>query len=112
MPLPKRVISPVFVCRDALPADATTGGRLQDDLEAVTNGTLANIVRQLSGLSRHAEDLFGELYRQAEGLNGRSQVPTTHPFTFTTFLYWHWHLIRSNRLDFFTPTKRRVLGIE
>lgn len=30
--------------------------------------------RQLSSLSRHAEDLFGELAREAGGLAGRAQL--------------------------------------
>ena len=68
MPLPKRVISPVYVSRDTLPEHL----QLQNDLEGVTNGTLANIIRQLSSLSYHAEDMFGELYKEAEALNMRS----------------------------------------
>ena len=68
MPLPKRVISPVFVSRDTLPEHL----QLTNDLEGVTNGSLANIIRQLSSLSRHAEDLFGELYKETENLQIRS----------------------------------------
>ena len=68
MPLPKRVISPVYVSRDTLPEHL----QLSNDLEGVTNGTLANIIRQLSSLSRHAEDMFGELYKEAESLHLRS----------------------------------------
>ena len=66
--MPKRVISPVHVSRDTLAEQL----HLQDDLEGVTNGTLSNIIRQLSSLSRHAEDVFGELYKEAEGLHARS----------------------------------------
>lgn len=68
MPLPKRVISPVYVSRDALPGHL----QLVDDLEGVTNGTLANIIRQLSSLSRHAEDVFGELFKEADSFHQRS----------------------------------------
>ncbi|XP_028133863.1 actin-binding protein WASF2 [Diabrotica virgifera virgifera] len=68
MPLPKRVIEPVYVTRGTLPEDYP----LPSELEAVTNGTLANTVRQLSSLSRHAEDLFGELARDAQQLYDRS----------------------------------------
>lgn len=39
-----------------------------DELEGVTNGSLANIIRQLSTLSRHAEEMFGNLFQEAEGL--------------------------------------------
>ena len=68
MPLPKRVISPVYVSRDTLPEHL----QLSNDLEGVTNGTLSNIIRQLSSLSHHAEDIFGELYKEAETLHNRS----------------------------------------
>ena len=68
MPLQKRLVEPTAVCRGTLPADTTLPG----ELEAVTNGTLSNVVRQLSSLSRHAEDMFGELFREAERLAHRS----------------------------------------
>ena len=68
MPFQKRLVEPTDVCRGALPADTT----LPSELEAVTNGTLSNVVRQLSSLSRHAEDMFGELFREAERLAHRS----------------------------------------
>lgn len=68
MPLPKRLIDPVYVSRDTLPEHL----QLSNDLEGVTNGTLANIIRQLSSLSHHAEDLFGELYKETEALHNRS----------------------------------------
>lgn len=68
MPLPKRVVEPVHVSRNTIP----DGYPLPSELEAATNGTLANTVRQLSSLSRHAEDLFGELAREAQGLSARA----------------------------------------
>lgn len=68
MPLPKRVIEPVHVSRGTLPEDFP----LPSELEALTNGSLANTVRQLSSLSRHAEDMFGELSRDAQQLYDRS----------------------------------------
>ncbi|KAI9565758.1 hypothetical protein GHT06_009550 [Daphnia sinensis] len=68
MPLPKRVISPVYVSRDTLPEHL----QLPNDLEGVTNGTLANIIRQLSSLSHHAEDMFSELYKETQALHIRS----------------------------------------
>lgn len=68
MPLPKRGIEPVHVSRGTFPDDFP----LPSELEAVTNGTLANTVRQLSSLSRHAEDIFGELARDAQQLYDRS----------------------------------------
>ncbi|XP_037082176.1 wiskott-Aldrich syndrome protein family member 3-like [Pollicipes pollicipes] len=68
MPFQKRLVEPSAVCRGTLPADTT----LPSELEAVTNGTLSNVVRQLSSLSRHAEDMFGELFREAERIVHRS----------------------------------------
>ncbi|XP_014207045.1 wiskott-Aldrich syndrome protein family member 3 isoform X2 [Copidosoma floridanum] len=68
MPLPKRVVEPVHVARGTIPEDFP----LPSELEAVTNGTLANAIRQLSSLSRHAEDLFGELAKEANGLSERA----------------------------------------
>ncbi|KAL0274535.1 UNVERIFIED_CONTAM: hypothetical protein PYX00_002638 [Menopon gallinae] len=68
MPLPKRVVEPVHVSRNTIPE----GYPLPSELEAATNGTLANIVRQLSSLSRHAEDTFGELVREAQGVSIRA----------------------------------------
>ena len=68
MPLLKRVISPIHVSRDTLPQHV----QLTNDLEGVNNGTLANLIRQLSSLSKHAEDMFGELSKELEALHTRS----------------------------------------
>lgn len=68
MPLPKRVVEPVHIARGTIP----DGIPLPSELEALTNGTLANTVRQLSSLSKHAEDIFGELARDACQINDRS----------------------------------------
>uniref|UniRef100_A0A8C2PLS0 Si:ch73-362m14.4 n=1 Tax=Cyprinus carpio TaxID=7962 RepID=A0A8C2PLS0_CYPCA len=59
MPLVKRTIEPKHLCRGALPDGVT------NELECVTNSTLAAIIKQLGGLSRHAEDIFGELFNEA-----------------------------------------------
>ncbi|XP_077597815.1 actin-binding protein WASF3 isoform X1 [Stigmatopora nigra] len=61
MPLVKRSIEPRHLCRGALPHGVTS------ELECVTNSTLAAIIKQLGGLSRHAEDIFGELFNEANG---------------------------------------------
>ncbi len=66
MPLPERLIQPVSVSRGALSFP------VPDELEGVTNGTLANVIRQLSSLSRHAEEMFGNLFTEAERLAHRS----------------------------------------
>lgn len=72
MPLCKRAVSPVHVSIRRLPATVT-----RDELECVANGTLANLVRQLSSLSRHAEHLFGELYHEAIKLDHKTNTLAT-----------------------------------
>ncbi|KAM9314746.1 actin-binding protein WASF3-like [Pholidichthys leucotaenia] len=59
MPLVKRIIEPRYLCRRALPDGVVS------ELECVTNSTLAAVIKQLGGLSRHAEDIFGELFTEA-----------------------------------------------
>lgn len=55
MPLIKRSVDPIELSRGKL-ADG-----LKSELEAVSVNTLCGIMRQLSSISKHAEDLFGEL---------------------------------------------------
>jgi len=45
--------------------------QVPDELEGVTNGSLSNIIRQLSSLSRHAEEIFGNLFGVAESIAAR-----------------------------------------
>uniref|UniRef100_UPI0037E9BB99 actin-binding protein WASF3-like isoform X2 n=1 Tax=Semicossyphus pulcher TaxID=241346 RepID=UPI0037E9BB99 len=59
MPLVKRIIEPRYLCRGALPDGVAS------ELECVTNSTLAAVIKQLGGLSRHAEDIFAELFTEA-----------------------------------------------
>ena len=54
MPFPERLVEPVSVSRGTLQVP------VPDELEGVTNGSLANIIRQLSSLSKHAEEMFGK----------------------------------------------------
>jgi WAS protein family, member 3 len=67
MPLSKRVIEPTFVARSVYQRP-----ELANDLETVTNITLTNIMRQLSSLARHSEDLFGELARETNNMADRA----------------------------------------
>lgn len=68
MPLPKRSIEPVHVSRSVYQQD-----ELQFvELETVTNTALTNIIRQLSSLSKHAEDIFGELARDVGNISNRA----------------------------------------
>ncbi|XP_055939191.1 actin-binding protein WASF2-like [Argiope bruennichi] len=74
MPFLQRVIEPVHVCRNTLPLDdqGVLAVEVPNELECVTNGTLANIIRQLSSLSKHAEDLFSSLFRESSSIVARA----------------------------------------
>ncbi|KAG1671099.1 Wiskott-Aldrich syndrome protein family member 3 [Nymphon striatum] len=65
MPILQRLIEPVHVSRGTLPVE------VQNELECVTNGTLSNIIRQLSSLSKHAEDIFNVLCRDSASVQAR-----------------------------------------
>ncbi|KAM9441094.1 actin-binding protein WASF3 isoform 2-T4 [Clarias gariepinus] len=66
MPLVKRNIRPHHVCRVAVPEGVGS------ELECVTNNTLSSIIHQLSSLSKHAEDVFGELFNEANTFHLRA----------------------------------------
>ncbi|CAM9229637.1 unnamed protein product [Lampetra planeri] len=65
MPLVTRNIEPRHMCRQTIPSN------IRSELECVTNISLANIIRQLGSLSKYAEDVFGELFLQAEAFSLR-----------------------------------------
>ncbi|XP_075872962.1 actin-binding protein WASF1 isoform X2 [Nelusetta ayraudi] len=65
MPLVKRTIEPRHLCHTVLPRS------IKNELECVTNISLANVIRQLSSLSKYAEDLFGELFNEAHTFSFR-----------------------------------------
>ncbi|XP_023692669.1 actin-binding protein WASF1 isoform X2 [Paramormyrops kingsleyae] len=65
MPLVKRNIEPRYLCHTALPRG------IKNELECMTNVSLANVIRQLSSLSKYAEDLFGELFNEAHSFSFR-----------------------------------------
>lgn len=65
MPLVKRTIEPRHLCHTVLPRN------IKNELECVTNISLANVIRQLSSLSKYAEDLFGELFNEAHAFSFR-----------------------------------------
>ncbi|XP_061754389.1 actin-binding protein WASF3 isoform X2 [Nerophis ophidion] len=59
MPLVKRTIEPQHLCHTTVPNGITC------ELECVNNNTLSAIIRQLSSLSKHAENVFGDLFNEA-----------------------------------------------
>lgn len=58
MPFLKRFIEPKYVSHNVVPRN------ISNELDYISNSTLASIMYQLSSLSRHSEDLFGELHRE------------------------------------------------
>lgn len=72
MPFNKRTVEPICLSRVQVPKD------IPNELECVANHTLANLIRQLSSLSAHSQDLFDELvndvghiFQRTEALHGR-----------------------------------------
>lgn len=76
MPLEQRVIEPIFTSRGILPIDHTGNLAINvpNELECVTNGTLANVIRQLSTLSKYADDLFGGIITDTSTLIARTSA--------------------------------------
>lgn len=96
MPLQQRVIEPVNVSRSTIPlppgdikpliksipaatgqglaanAAAAANINIVNELECVTNGTLSNLIRQLSSLSRQAEELLSGVFDEASKLLTRT----------------------------------------
>lgn len=66
MPLIKRLVEPTELSRGKLEDG------LRNELEAVSVKTLCGVMRQLSSLSKHAEDMFGELCNEATNIFQRT----------------------------------------
>uniref|UniRef100_A0A3B3ZUJ7 Wiskott-Aldrich syndrome protein family member n=1 Tax=Periophthalmus magnuspinnatus TaxID=409849 RepID=A0A3B3ZUJ7_9GOBI len=66
MPFVKRNIAPRHLCHGTVPDG------IGNELECVTNNTLSAIIRQLSSLSKQAENVFGELFNEANTFYGRA----------------------------------------
>ncbi len=66
MPLVKRLIEPVYIARSIL------NKQVRNELEGVTVNSLAGVIQQLSSISKHAEDLFGDLVNEASSIFQRS----------------------------------------
>ncbi|XP_013776645.1 wiskott-Aldrich syndrome protein family member 3-like isoform X2 [Limulus polyphemus] len=76
MPLLQHLIKPVYISRGTLNLEdkglPTVALHVENELEWVTNGTLSNIICQLSSLSKHADNMFSTLLREASLLVERS----------------------------------------
>lgn len=74
MPFVQRVVEPKYLSRTGL-HDEDGNPRVSDEeLQAVTNCTLSNALRQLASLVLLAEDIFSELTGQLHGITERSKV--------------------------------------
>lgn len=73
MPFVQRVIEPKYLSRTSL-WDADGKPRVSDDeLDAVTNNTLSNALRQLASLVLVANDIFTELGNHLQLITERSE---------------------------------------
>ena len=66
MPLVKRAVEPVYISRTQLDK------AIKNELEGVVVNTLSGLIKQLSSISKHAENLFGELFNEATSIYERS----------------------------------------
>ena len=66
MPLVKRIVEPVFIGR------APLDKQVKNELEGVVVNSLAGVIKQLSSISKHAENLFGDLISEANAIFQRS----------------------------------------
>lgn len=69
MPLTTRAVSPVDLSLHCLNSSVQ-----RDELQCVANGTLANLIRQLCSLSRHAEQLFTDVHREVLKIDHKSNT--------------------------------------
>uniref|UniRef100_A0A915LHY5 Wiskott-Aldrich syndrome protein family member n=1 Tax=Meloidogyne javanica TaxID=6303 RepID=A0A915LHY5_MELJA len=69
MPLTTRSVSPVNLSLHRLPDSVR-----QDELQCITNGTFANLIRQLSSLSRHAQQIFSDIHREVLKIDHRTNT--------------------------------------
>lgn len=73
MPFIQRIVEPKYLSRTSL-WDVDGNPRVTDDeLEAVTNNTLSNALRQLASLVLAANDIFAELRAELRGIAQRSE---------------------------------------
>lgn len=77
MPFVQRVVEPKFLSRTSLRDENGIPKVSDEELQAVTNCTLSNALRQLASLVLLAEDIFSELTSQLQGITERSKIAQT-----------------------------------
>jgi WAS family protein 1 len=68
MPFTKHIIEPINISQCPLPAGEP------NELECLSNLTLANVIRQLSSLGQHAGRIFEELKSEAHKISTRTHL--------------------------------------
>ncbi|KPJ05612.1 Wiskott-Aldrich syndrome protein family member 1 [Papilio xuthus] len=74
MPFVQRVVEPKFLSRTSLRDEDGRPKVTDEELQAVTNCTLSNALRQLASLVLLAEDIFSDLTCQLQEITERSKV--------------------------------------
>ncbi|XP_013171504.1 PREDICTED: uncharacterized protein LOC106120673 isoform X2 [Papilio xuthus] len=74
MPFVQRVVEPKFLSRTSLRDEDGRPKVTDEELQAVTNCTLSNALRQLASLVLLAEDIFSDLTSQLQEITERSKV--------------------------------------
>ncbi|KAM3967284.1 NHS actin remodeling regulator GUK-holder [Aphomia sociella] len=77
MPFVQRVVEPKYLSRTSLRGEDGRPKVNDEELQAVTNCTLSNALRQLASLVLLAEDIFSELTSQLQGITERSKLAQT-----------------------------------
>lgn len=77
MPFVQRVVEPKFLSRTSLRDEDGRPKVTDEELQAVTNCTLSNALRQLASLVLLAEDIFSDLTSQLQDITGRSKIART-----------------------------------
>ncbi|KAL3277058.1 hypothetical protein HHI36_012419 [Cryptolaemus montrouzieri] len=74
MPFVQRVVEPKYLSKTSLWLEDGKPKIEDQELEAVTNNTLSNALRQLASLLLVAEDIFTDLGNQLREINKRSET--------------------------------------
>lgn len=77
MPFVQRVVEPKYLSRTSLRDEHGKFKVTDEELQAVTNCTLSNALRQLASLVLLAEDIFSELTSQLQEITERSRTAQT-----------------------------------
>lgn len=77
MPFFQRIVEPVYLSRTRLHDENNKPIVTDSELEAVTNNTLSNALRQLASVVLAANDIFVELTQELENVAERSKLLKT-----------------------------------